>query len=356
MKTNVLEFASCYGFITDPTTNINVIFHKVDADGWCSAASIAIWVYWYTGKHVNFIPYNYGMKLPKFVENDVLIFGDISADYESKEFDEIYNTVKMIYVFDHHVSSMKKLLNKFDKNSEGMTYLAYRQMNDDGTDRILAFHNEGIAGCEVVYRAIGGWPELPCPEFIQKISIYDAWQKQNPMFDECVKYMNGLMFKMYMPTNDTFDYSITNLWFQLMLDNKELNDEIQQLGSFITKYKNKQNKELCEKCTFKATLTTKTHGDISIVLVSGCIPSSKVFDAMDVTEFDAMSVFNLAKSGWTFSLYTTKDNIDCSKIAEEFNGGGHKQAAGFRIPLEQNPLSIFKEYKALHEGDYKWLK
>ena len=32
---------------------------------------------------------------------------------------------------------------------------------------------------------------------------------------------------------------------------------------------------------------------------------------------------------WVVSLYTTKINIDVSKIAKLYGGGGHKGAAGF---------------------------
>jgi oligoribonuclease NrnB/cAMP/cGMP phosphodiesterase (DHH superfamily) len=31
------------------------------------------------------------------------------------------------------------------------------------------------------------------------------------------------------------------------------------------------------------------------------------------------------------SLYTTKDEVDCSIIAKSNGGGGHKKAAGFRV-------------------------
>ncbi|MFA5188302.1 MAG: bifunctional oligoribonuclease/PAP phosphatase NrnA [Patescibacteria group bacterium] len=36
------------------------------------------------------------------------------------------------------------------------------------------------------------------------------------------------------------------------------------------------------------------------------------------------------------SLRTTRDEIDVSRLAQAFNGGGHKKAAGFKIPKPQN--------------------
>jgi len=32
---------------------------------------------------------------------------------------------------------------------------------------------------------------------------------------------------------------------------------------------------------------------------------------------------------WLFSLYTNKDDVDCSIIAKKYGGGGHKKASGF---------------------------
>ena len=48
------------------------------------------------------------------------------------------------------------------------------------------------------------------------------------------------------------------------------------------------------------------------------------------------------KDGWIHcSLRTNKDNVDVSKLARLFGGGGHKKSAGFSIQgtLEKNPLS-----------------
>ena len=36
-------------------------------------------------------------------------------------------------------------------------------------------------------------------------------------------------------------------------------------------------------------------------------------------------------NGNLVSLRTIKDKVDCGKIAEDHNGGGHQKAAGFTI-------------------------
>lgn len=42
-----------------------------------------------------------------------------------------------------------------------------------------------------------------------------------------------------------------------------------------------------------------------------------------------------------FSLRSKDDGVDVSEIASEFGGGGHRNAAGFRVPLDE--LEQFKE-------------
>jgi len=32
---------------------------------------------------------------------------------------------------------------------------------------------------------------------------------------------------------------------------------------------------------------------------------------------------------WSYSVYSTKPDIDCSAFAKRYGGGGHKGAAGF---------------------------
>lgn len=45
--------------------------------------------------------------------------------------------------------------------------------------------------------------------------------------------------------------------------------------------------------------------------------------------------FWLTPAGWVFSLRSDEDGLDVSKIAAQYGGGGHKHAAGFRIPIYQ---------------------
>jgi nanoRNase/pAp phosphatase (c-di-AMP/oligoRNAs hydrolase) len=57
---------------------------------------------------------------------------------------------------------------------------------------------------------------------------------------------------------------------------------------------------------------------------------SEFYDSLDnIKDYDVMVNFFMNKKNcWNLSFYTAKDNVDVSKIAEKFGGGGHAKAAG----------------------------
>lgn len=348
---------NCIVDILDSNTNIHIIFHKEDADGWCSAAIVAMEMFLEYNKQAKFYPYTYGMNLPKLKENDVVFFTDIAPKYDSPEFKYMFETVKYIFVCDHHISSAKALL-AYDNSSDDI-YDEYI-MAYNGKEKFLAVYGNGIAGCEVAFNTLKKYTNNRMthkyiPHFIRIISIYDAWQKDNELFDYSIKYMNGLMQVLFMPTNDTFNYNpVCNRWFDLYegADNFALSDIIEKTGDIILQYKEKQAIQACNKSGYKALMPTKEYGNISVVFVNGVGYSSLSFKSIKTEIFDVMMTYNLTKSGWSYSIYTTKDNINCSLIANEFGGGGHAQASGFMLPSTTHPLSIFTDITTLRKKDY----
>ena len=47
--------------------------------------------------------------------------------------------------------------------------------------------------------------------------------------------------------------------------------------------------------------------------------------------YDGAACFWYANNKWHFSLYNDNGEVDCSAIAKQYGGGGHKGAAGFRV-------------------------
>ena len=48
-----------------------------------------------------------------------------------------------------------------------------------------------------------------------------------------------------------------------------------------------------------------------------------------IHDYDLVCIFSYNGTKYSYSIYSAKDNVNCSKIAENFGGGGHKGASGF---------------------------
>ena len=72
---------------------------------------------------------------------------------------------------------------------------------------------------------------------------------------------------------------------------------------------------------------------LKCIAVNKSNPGSQLFDSVWNEEaYDMMVAYQHVKGEhWTVSMYSTKENIDCSVIAKKHGGGGHKGAAGFQI-------------------------
>ena len=57
--------------------------------------------------------------------------------------------------------------------------------------------------------------------------------------------------------------------------------------------------------------------------------------------YDGAACFHFDGTHWCFSLYNDNGEVDCSQIAKQFGGGGHKGAAGFRLPSKDNNIDSF---------------
>lgn len=74
--------------------------------------------------------------------------------------------------------------------------------------------------------------------------------------------------------------------------------------------------------------------------------NSYLFSSLEY-RYPVMISYAFDGTAWKCSLFTERDDIDVSKIAARFGGGGHAQAAGFRVeqlPFEPaGPIAEFAE-------------
>lgn len=160
------------------------------------------------------------------------------------------------------------------------------------------------------------------PVFLKYIDDYDCWKK------------------MYMATND-FHYGLIlsdprDLIIERLLDKNidgaflymEYQVIIEQ-GKQIQAYLNFENKEYhIDMYGFEYTLPEE-HGGLKCFCLNR--KGNSIMFGDKIKEYDVVIPFYYNNGKWTYSIYSIKEDIDCSEVAKTYGGGGHKGAAGFTI-------------------------
>jgi len=205
----------------------------------------------------------------------------------------------------------------------------------------------GIGACALVWDFIyGGTTDTePRPRAVELLAKYDVWN-----FDDSDTLAFQYGIRTYELSNDPchsgWEGIFTGDWVQ---------DEALMLGNAIVKYIERDNalkaRALCFDHTLRLSqgdferlsgslLSLDVKKEIARLFPIHCLaanfgPSnSKLFDSLwDPEKYDAMLLFSYRPKNklWTISLYTTRDDVDCSVVAKAYGGGGHKMAAGFQI-------------------------
>ena len=110
------------------------------------------------------------------------------------------------------------------------------------------------------------------------------------------------------------------------------------------KYQAQVNQLQCKKASFEAEF----NGLKAICLNGGGFNSDVFKSVYDESKHDIMIPFQFDGTKWTISLYTSKDEVDCSAIAKVNGGGGHKKAAGFQV---NNISSVFPQIQMAATAD-----
>jgi oligoribonuclease NrnB/cAMP/cGMP phosphodiesterase (DHH superfamily) len=275
-------------------------YHKSDLDGHCSGAIVKM-----RFPECEMIGVDYQDN-----EDDILIpVGEeiYVVDFSfSAKFMKMMQECSVLHWIDHHKSAIEECL-----HIEGIKGLRYLEEPEHKPF-------DKISGCELTWKYI--YPETEMPEAVKLLGRYDVWDHSDP---------NVLQFQYGMRNfDDTLPDS--TIW-------KEESEEavlwmttqglfgILESGKTILQYEKKKNivhaKEMSFETIFKG---------LRAVCINKPFSNSKVFDSIwDEEKHDIMIIFGCKPRSFKYSLYSTKDNVDCSEIAKLFGGGGHKGASGF---------------------------
>lgn len=286
---------------------IRIVFHSNDLDGHASGA-IARWYYEYIdGTAYTIQGYNYGQILDtsEWEKDDKIIFLDcvVQPVEKMKEIMSKWETT----IIDHHQNT-KELM----------------ELSIDGK------WSEEKAGCELAWEYF--FPGEKLPHFISLLGRYDIWDKSD--ISKWKRRILPFHYGMQLNhTNPVYDDGF-EIWNQRL--GQVADHHFRDLDEWIddTMYKGKIAQKAVENI-HRYGASAQCHEvefeGMKAIVANTFIKSSQFFTSKyDPEVHDVMVAWtwNGKYDEYGVSIYTTKD-IDLSKVAAKYGGGGHKQASGF---------------------------
>jgi oligoribonuclease NrnB/cAMP/cGMP phosphodiesterase (DHH superfamily) len=288
------------------------------------------------GDTLSFIGYNYGQPIPDLAEYDEIIMCDIS--FPSKEMLKLEKRLNDNFVWiDHH-------------------YGAFETMKKDIVDYILypfrGLQDIKFAACELTWKYF--FPNETMPEIVRLLGRYDCFGHKGT--NEETKVLEFQYGARQVITN----YKDAYMWLHSSINYNNANvediDKILSIGHYTYKY-------LCAEATqiyrngfeiqFPKIITEVPKSDVfpnnPVLSISGakkvkfiCINKER-FNPINfginyhAEGYDGAACFHYDGTSklWRFSLYNDNGEVDCSLIAKQYGGGGHKGASGFVLNTEQ---------------------
>lgn len=316
-----------------------IIYHHNDEDGIFSGALI----YDYE-KNVNkadwikCIKVDYTMDLNATIDEDILSLKDVVVYFVDYSFSRkenidtistfLNNGDKVIWI-DHHKSSIDVLNSLSQDITKNANFEAV--INTDYCGAVL------------------------CYEYVNKIknnkkilNLVNSWDMWLHDVENDASFNEGFMNKQI--SAEALGGFIGKL---LVFEDKEeefINSCISD-GLVISSYLTNKNESLCNSngFEFKIDYFGKEYKCFGL-----CQYGNSLVFGDRINDYDIVSLIRFNGEQFICSLYSNKDEIDCSEIAsalgtfDGLGGGGHKGAAGFQtlenIIYKDNTLKVFKSF------------
>lgn len=319
--------------------NTICIYHSRDIDGWMSAAIVKHWFLadlsnvdmWESearmegidvdfisktvrGKSssLQFLGWDYGDNIPELSEYDKVIMCDVS--FPKDEMLTINKRLGENFIWiDHHQRTIN------DINS----YIVEHGIPMEG---LVTVEGELQAACELTWRYF--FPGETMPEIVRLLGRYDCFGGKGT--NEWMKILEFQYGARQAISNYKEAYSY------LVAPGKDIViNTIHDNGMAIYGYLCSSAKQTYERA-FPIELTWF---GINGYRMAGkrkflCINHERfnpINFGIDYHKdgYDGFACFWYKDGKWTFSLYNDNGEVDCSAIAKQYGGGGHKGASGF---------------------------
>lgn len=294
------------------------IYHGKCADGFTAA-----WVVnrYFQGE-VDFHPGIYGQEPPDVADRDVIL---VDFSYKRPVLESLLRSgdVKQamtILILDHHKTAAEDLagLKKPEGHIQSGSYDPYywrRKWEDASEWPVRCVFDMDRSGAQVTWDFF--FPGEPRPLLVDYTGDRDLWRFKLPMSRE----VNAFVF--------AHDYTFKN-WDYLHAALRDHMD-VQRIGDMGGAIEKKHHKDVAE--LVEVTKRRMVIGSWAVPVAN--IPYTLTSDAgnlMAQGEPFAACYWD-TPNGRVFSLRSTNDGLDVSAVAKAYGGGGHKNAAGFQMPI-----------------------
>ena len=284
------------------------IYHVADHDGKGSAAIVKR-----VFPDAELCGLNHDMDIPyDLIEShDKIVVCDISLPLEYMF--KLSETKDFTWI-DHHISVIEEYENA---------------MANGEHDPIKGLRRSGTAAIELTWEYFH--PNEALPEGVKLLAMNDVYDLSD---DRVFPFEYAFQsFGVNRPDDP--------IWDEVFNSTLDINLTVQK-GEAIMSWINIRNYRLVRGISF-----TSSYKGLKCICANMPQGKSMFFDSLPhIRTFDFMvNFFMNKKNQWNLSFYTYKDNVDVSKIAAEFGGGGHQKAAG--------ASSLIELPKFLQNGQYK---
>lgn len=290
-------------------------FYHLDNDGKCAG-------YWvrkiceqnhFPFTRNDFIKMNYNIKFPlNIIQDDEKVF-IVDFSINPEEMMELLKITKDIVWIDHHASAIVK----YNKYSE-MNIRGIRDTRYSGAALTWYYYAKMcgiIPNIETEEHDLVKDIENKCPYVTKLVDDHDCWKHK---MSDSMPLKEGIEIELH---NEPWD----DIWDRLNSLELKYYGEIVKNGKVALKYRDSLSKYALE-------MTGKEYKFEGLNCLTMNIPfKGSPWFGEEIEKYDAVIpyYFNAETSTWEYSIYTAKDNVNVSKIAEKYNGGGHPKAAGF---------------------------
>lgn len=274
--------------------NAYVIYHAGCIDGF-TAAWVCHTYFKETPTNIKYIPGVYQEK-PKDKNGDEIIFKNSSIylvdfSYKKDYLKELLDNNNKVTIIDHHKSAYNDL-----KDFDHLFLHKYFDLNHSGS--------------MLCWKYFFGSKSEP-PLALKNIEDRDLWKFQLPQTKEVVAAL--------------YSYEMTfEIWDELMQ-----NHNIAKLYSEGLTLERKFNKD-CKSLVEYMTRSVKFEGYTVPLINVPHMYSSEVGNILAKNNLFSISYYDTPEHR-KFSLRSTDEGVDVSEIAIKYGGGGHRNAAGFKV-------------------------